>query len=285
MKFRSSWNFCLVLIFAKFLGSEPGSSSSCDNFFNSYWDENDIITRDICIIGGGSSGTYAALRLREMNQSVVIVERRSRLGGNTQTYTDPDTGLTVDYGVQFFHNTTIVTDYFASLNVPLAPIGISETGVVTEYVDFRTGKVVSGYSPGDPTMALETYGAQLANYPYLDSGFELPNPVPSDLVLPFGDFVTKYNISPGMSFLSGITEGIGDLLAVPTLYVMKLFGLNILEALQTGFLTTAAQDNSALYEKAQTLLLSADAVLLSSHIVATNRTNTGKGSLSQRRPG
>jgi len=37
---------------------------------------DDIITRDVCIIGGGSTGTYSAVRLsQDMGKSVVIVEK------------------------------------------------------------------------------------------------------------------------------------------------------------------------------------------------------------------
>jgi heterodisulfide reductase subunit A-like polyferredoxin len=52
----------------------------------------DIITRDVCIIGGGATGTYSAVRLREdFNKSIVIVEKTGRLGGHTETYIDPIT--------------------------------------------------------------------------------------------------------------------------------------------------------------------------------------------------
>lgn len=40
----------------------------------------DIITKDVAIIGGGASGTYAAVRLREdYNTSIVVIERENRL--------------------------------------------------------------------------------------------------------------------------------------------------------------------------------------------------------------
>jgi NADPH-dependent 2,4-dienoyl-CoA reductase/sulfur reductase-like enzyme len=34
---------------------------------------SDIITRDVAIIGGGSGGTYTAIRLRQLGKSVVVV--------------------------------------------------------------------------------------------------------------------------------------------------------------------------------------------------------------------
>jgi 2-polyprenyl-6-methoxyphenol hydroxylase-like FAD-dependent oxidoreductase len=40
----------------------------------------DVIEKDIAIIGGGSSGTYAAVRLREdYNKSIIVVEKTDRL--------------------------------------------------------------------------------------------------------------------------------------------------------------------------------------------------------------
>lgn len=39
-----------------------------------------VITRDVAILGGGASGSYAAVRLREdLGHSVVVVEAKSRL--------------------------------------------------------------------------------------------------------------------------------------------------------------------------------------------------------------
>ncbi len=40
----------------------------------------DIITRDVAIIGGGASGSYAAIRLKEdYKKSIVLVEKAGRL--------------------------------------------------------------------------------------------------------------------------------------------------------------------------------------------------------------
>ncbi|OCL09142.1 hypothetical protein AOQ84DRAFT_363520 [Glonium stellatum] len=87
----------------------------------------DIITRDIYIIGGGASGTYAAVRLREdMNTTIIMVEQKDHL---------------------------------------------------------RTGKAVPGYPSADPKTALKIYAGQVQKYPYLASGYFLPDPIPDDLLL------------------------------------------------------------------------------------------------------
>ena len=235
----------------------------------------DPISRDICIVGGGSSGIYSAIRLLDMGKSVIVVEKKNHLGGNTETYIDPVTGAPINIGVVVWHNNSLVTSYFARLNVPLTPISFSGSPIITKYADFDTGQILSTYSPPDPTLALQTYVAQLFQYPYLDNGFDLPDPVPSDLLLPFGDFVTKYNIANALDIILSITQGIGNLLEVPTIYVMKLFGLSIVDGLQNGFLTTASHDNSQLYQSAQTVLTAANGLLLNSHVVSTVRDNSG----------
>lgn len=59
----------------------------------------EVIERDVCIIGGGSSGTYSAIRLQQMNKTFALIEREDRLGGHVNTYIDPVTNQTLDYGV------------------------------------------------------------------------------------------------------------------------------------------------------------------------------------------
>ena len=47
----------------------------------------DILAYDVCVIGGGAARTYAAIRLRDLNKTVAVVETQDRLGGHTVTYT------------------------------------------------------------------------------------------------------------------------------------------------------------------------------------------------------
>jgi hypothetical protein len=101
-------------------------------------------------------------------------------------------------GLVAWYNTSIVTSFFASLNVSLAKTDIFRAGFtsLTEVpVDFETGRRVENLDAGNQTLGLQNYIAQLAKYPYLETGFDLPSPIPPDLLLPFGEFVEKYNIS------------------------------------------------------------------------------------------
>ncbi len=138
-----------------------------------------------------------------------------------------------------------------------------------QYFDFQSGQIsLSNISP-NLSAGLTAYGAQAARYPYLDSGFDLPYPVPSDLLIPFGDFVIKYNLQSMVGFIYTFAQGMGDLLAQPTIYVFKNFGSGILRSLQVGFLTTEFHNNNLLYDQA-TIELKQD-VLYNSSILAVDR--------------
>ena len=272
MLFRNTWRGVLVLLYVCCVVAIPGAVPSSDDSFNTNWKAKDIITCDVVVIGGGASGTYSTIRLRDMNQSVVLIEQKDRLGGHTETFTDPTTQLKFDIGVRVWHDIDLVKNFFARFDVPLTQASFATPpGVVTDFVDFRTGALVPGFTPSDPTAALGAYAAQIAQYPYLEAGFDLPDPIPADLLLPFGDFVTKYNLAAAVGTISSFNQGIGDLLTTPTIYVIKLFGLSIIQGIQTGFLATERHDNSEIYQKAQAVLSTANVLLLSSHVTATQR--------------
>lgn len=219
----------------------------------SAYSSSSIIRRDVCIIGGGSSGTYAAIGLRDKGRSVAVIEAQGALGGHTNTYTDPATKERVDYGVVEFDNTTTVTDYFKRFGIPLTTTSNTGSASLKQYfVDFTTGKNVTGFVPTNPATGFAAYAGQLAKYPFLNTpGWDLPNPVPADLLIPFGDFVKKYSIDSAVFTINEYSQGFGDVLSVPTLYVLKYFGQAVLQGAQTEFLTTARNDNGELYEKAQ----------------------------------
>ena len=240
-------------------------------------DIQDVITRDVAIIGGGSAGTYAAISLRRLNHSVVVVEKKGRLGGHTETYHDPVTQTPIDIGVVLFDDIDVVKDYFAYFNVPLTKT-IVGSDPANEYVDLQTGKLLAGYQPPSAAAvgaALQAYGAELAKYPYLASSLNLPDPVPPDLYNSFGDFVHKYKLENVTQTLAGLAQGYGDVLSIPALYLLKVDGPGVVQGLQNGFLTTVRQDNSEIYEKA-TAALGSDA-LLNSTVVWTNRDKDSTG--------
>lgn len=267
-----SGSFSLVAILAAVCPASSAPTSCTVN--GRKYNVDTIISKDVAIIGGGSAGTYSAIRLGDLGKSVVVIEGTGRLGGHTQTYVDPTTGVAIDYGVQVFHNYTVVTDYFNRLDVSYSILDTAGVpGVTTEYIDFTTGKVDLAYIPGGSpaafSQAFGAFSAQVFQYPYVDYGYSLPNPVPIDLYLSFGEFVKKYSLGAIVPFVWGFAQGVGDLLKVPTLYVFKVLGISDLESLQTGFLTTSQHDNSLIYLSAQKIL--GTSVLYNSTVVDVER--------------
>ncbi|KAI9745011.1 MAG: hypothetical protein M1818_001289 [Claussenomyces sp. TS43310] len=237
---------------------------------------SDIIYRDVCIVGGGASGTYGAIRLHDMGKSIVIVERNPVLGGQTETYTDPVSNNKTEMGVVAWYDIVIVNNFFNRLNVTLATTDVARAGsaaLTTLPVDFRTGKVVTNVFSGNVTEGLVNYATQLAKYPYLEDGFDLPYPVPADLLLPFGDFIKKYKISGAVQTLNIFGNGMGNFLEQTTLYVFKLVSMATIQALEQGtFQATADHKNDQVYINAQAEL--GDNVLLSSRVVDVDRSDS-----------
>lgn len=240
------------------------------------------IARDVCIIGGGASGTYAAIRLQQLGHSVAVVEKQSRLGGHVNTYYDPVSGEFFDFGVLIYENTTVVSQFFASLNVSTALPSIgSSTGI---YADYKSGKAVeipaslAWSNETEVGAALVEYASLLEQYPYLSNGFDLPSPIPEDLLLPWGEFVDKYNLAALSYTVYLYAEGIGNILDQTTLYVMKYVSLELVhvllgEADAPTFVASASNGNQELYDQALKQLGS-DA-LLSSVSTAIRRQDDG----------
>lgn len=228
-----------------------------------------VIRRDVCVIGGGSAGTYVATRLGDLGRSVVLVEAKDRLGGHTQTYHDPVTGGTVDIGVIVFEDDPLVRGHFGRFGLELVPFG--GFGATNVYVDFRTGRPVA-YTPPAPA-ALPAYYQLISQYGPIDTSYDLPDPVPPDLVAPFADFVEKYDLHSVVPLIFNYGQGLGNLLELPALYTINNFGVGVVRNILGGsFLTTAARDNSLLYERATAHL--GDDVLLETQVIRVDRTDT-----------
>jgi hypothetical protein len=233
-----------------------------------------ILERDIAIIGGGASGVYAALRLREMNHSLAVVEERSSFGGHVSTYTIPGTETHVDYGAQGFGgDEEAIHRFFGYYNIPLIRVKLSEVGFGnTRYVDFKTSTELSGFHPSND---LSVFSREVHKYPEIAWNTVLPNPLPEDLALPFRDFIVKYGLASSVFNIYFQTEGLGDLLSKPTLYVFKYLNPDYLDGQlpsSPGFFVTEKAFNQEVYLRAQADL-GADA-LVSSKVVAAYRNDS-----------
>ena len=243
-----------------------------DNVNEDDFPSNSKISRDVCIIGGGSSGTYAAIRLKQLGKTVAVVEKEAVLGGHTNTYIDPITHVPVDYGVQVWDDIPVVTNYFSYFNISLISTALEASPFVSDFADFSAGSIIPNnlIPQGNLPGAIQTYLGQLSNYPFIDNGFNLPSPVPADLLLSFGDFIKKYNLQDLAYTAWEFNQGNGNVLAQLALYEIKAFSPLVVEGILNGFLTTASHDNHELYDKALTVLGSDAFVSSTVHTVERN---------------
>lgn len=227
------------------------------------------ITRDVVVLGGGATGTYAAVLLQDLGKSVAVVERNDRLGGHSETLYTSD-GSHIDYGVIGFFNTNTTTTFLDRLDVESEPLLPASSN--NQDVNFATGEEVDGDgSPIDTFFALAQYSAVLARYPYFtDGGYNLPDPVPEDLLISFGDFVEKYHVENIIPIAWTFAHSVGNMLDIPAIYVIQDFGQRHVAALLAGYVKPT-NGTAELYNKAAGVLGSA--VLYESTAVAVSRPN------------
>ncbi|KAF2713807.1 amine oxidase-like protein [Pleomassaria siparia CBS 279.74] len=233
----------------------------------------DILVRDVLIIGGGATGTYAGVRLQDQNKSVAIVEMTDKLGGHVDTLIDPISHLPIDYGVQAFFDNPSTRLFFNRFNVPL--MNVSTSAFPSTVADFKTGYIMPSSDVDTTVPNLSRYLAATAQFTGLAQGaYDLGNPVPADLYLPFGDFVTKYNLTDVLQTAWVFAHGVGNLMKAPTLYVLQNFGQAQVLGLSAGYLVPAtAGGNQEVYDKAAALL--GQNVLFSTKVVMSLRTDSG----------
>ncbi|KAI6085566.1 FAD/NAD(P)-binding domain-containing protein [Hypoxylon rubiginosum] len=186
----------------------------------------EVITRDVAIIGGGATGTYAAINLKDAGKSIVVVEKKGELGGHTATYHDPATGTPVNYGLQVYYDHPLSRAFFSRLNISVSQGTFPTSGHTPKYIDFTDGVELSNYSvPG----VNDDYLAELHKYPYLENGLELPDPVPEDLLLPWSEYMTKFNITDDAFATYSRPAVAGDLTKTLALFVFNNLNTVMLE--------------------------------------------------------
>jgi hypothetical protein len=211
--------------------------------------------------------------LTAQGKSVAVIEREGRLGGNVATYIDPITNQTTDYGVILYTNTSVARNYFAHLGVEVGPyLGYFPNGS-TKYLDYKTGSELPDFKPETATASQDFYLKQMQSYGDLFSapGYFLPDPIPEDLLLPFGEWLKKYPEAAAMAYEVFYTQA-GNALELLTLNVMKYY--STLE-FTTGRLYTKNRGNQIIYNTAYNKLNGTENVFLDSTIQKVTRTEDG----------
>ncbi|EME87673.1 uncharacterized protein MYCFIDRAFT_118258, partial [Pseudocercospora fijiensis CIRAD86] len=213
----------------------------------------ETIERDVIVIGGGGSGAYTAARLFQKGTSVALIEKHGRLGGHVNTYKDPATGATTDYGVVVWANISVVTNFWSHYGQPLISLP-GQVGTGARAADFQSGTVLPAAATQlDPKAVvgnLTAWIAALQKYPGLISTFDPPYPVPEELLRPFGEYVQKHNLPLVAQFAANFGQGQGNILALPAIYIFKSFDVHQARALlDAPFLVSPTGNTQALYDK------------------------------------
>ncbi|OLN85059.1 Beta-cyclopiazonate dehydrogenase 3 [Colletotrichum chlorophyti] len=232
---------------------------------------------DVAIIGGGSAGIHAAIQLKDAGAKVLVIEKKHQIGGHAETYVNPQTGVHTNVGVVLFENTDIVSSYFSRLNVPIVRTNpLASSGPSRSY-DFSLGIPIPAQNASESAAqqqaiaaAAQSYSANiLAKYPWIDQGFFVPNPVPEELTIPFGELAQKYNFTALLPLIYQFNWYTGDVSAIPSLYGVKGLGPGLLNSLLGEFIVSGTGDTRALYDAAVKEL--GDSVLLNSTILKVDR--------------
>jgi len=74
-------------------------------------------------------------------------------------------------------------------------------------------------------------------------------------LIPFGSFLQKYQLEQLATLLYSYGQGVGNILAQPSLYILKLMHDTTIETILKGnFLATVGNNNAQIYQKALKIL-------------------------------
>lgn len=149
----------------------------------------------------------------------------------------------------------------------------------TQDLDFSTGKKVDvDYGLPNSTLALIEYAALAVKYqPWFENGYFKTGDIPSDLLLPFGEFLNKHGLGSSLEVLRTLIW-LSDAVSTPTWYVMAVVGQPQLGALGFGltgpsFKYPETHSSETLYDRVFELMK--DDVLLGSTVMSSKRSPKG----------
>lgn len=232
------------------------------------------IDRDVVILGGGATGTYAAVQLRAQGKSVALVEQKSRLGGHAETLYLPN-GKHVNYGVEGYFNNELTKSYFSQLNVEYEPL--LPGSLLSQYVNFDTGeRVLPGSELLTTVVAATLYRGAIEQFDYLSTGaYYLPDEVPEELLRPFREFVEKHALQGAMDLIFTFAENVGNILDQPLIYVIQNFGIPQVDALLQGGYITPKNGTDELFNAAANYIDESNNIFYNSAASHTVRSEKG----------
>lgn len=201
-------------------------------------------------------------------------------GGHTAFYNDPVSGNPINVGVQAWMEYKDSFDFPERMNVSTSG-SMTFTPNTNEYIDFTTGVPVDNYvAPTQDEMFASLQRYLDAIEPYEDMilpgffNFPKPDSIPEDLLMPFRDFVDKYDLEAAVPQIWDSTaQGIGDTMDVPTLWVIQASGIPMVKAL-LGSGAAAVPESGRLYDLFEAVAkFLGDDVLYSSTVVSADRRN------------
>lgn len=212
-----------------------------------------VVTQDVAIIGGGTTGSFAATWLLDHNLSFAVIERQPNLGGHSQTIYD-EKGNAIEYGNVFFENTTTARSYFARYSVDFAPLpAVDDPAHPIRFYDLTTGEHVEGFAPPGPEAAFTALQRRAdyveQHFPFLEDGYYLPDPVPEELLMPVIDFIKRHQLQDVLNIAFQVAQGFGDFLHAPTLYAAKILSPTLLRKLTNNDMLVLSRGNAELYKR------------------------------------
>ncbi|KAM5353579.1 hypothetical protein ACJ41O_000229 [Fusarium nematophilum] len=248
--------------------------------------QDDCIEVDVAIVGGGATGAYAAVRLREdFDKSILVIEKAGRLGGHVHAYQPPGGGPPINYGVQAYLNRDATAAFFERFNVSLIDPPVTdylELLLQTKNVDFSTGLEVDiDYGPVDlvgvPVGLIKYIELAVKYQPWFENGYFRKGNVPKDLLLPFGEFLKKHDLEGSLAVLRNLIW-LSDPLNTPTWFVMAVAGQPQIAAFGLGltgpsFKWPETYSSETLFDRVLEFL--GDDVLLESTVASSQRCDDG----------
>lgn len=134
--------------------------------------------------------------------------------------------------------------------------------------DFQTGAPVNVQTSGN----YDGYEEQQKKYPYLSYSWDLPSPVPADLLLSFDDFIHKHDIGDEVYNIFSAGRGFTNILDQLTINVMKMVDDSYFNSIAGAAIGPVSGKNDEIYSVAVGRLGS-DALLSSTVTAAQRSTN------------